>query len=121
MAASATNTARQLGSVVGVAALGAIVNAHLTNDFGASLTRQGTSASLKDYILHLLETGGRDAAGVDIAHPPALIKALVDQATAAFRTGLHTALLVSAALLAIAALVIAVVPRTALAADAEVS
>ena len=30
MAASATNTARQLGAVVGVAVLGAIVNAHLT-------------------------------------------------------------------------------------------
>ena len=120
MAASATNTARQLGSVVGVAALGAIVNAHLTNDFGASLDRQGTSGSLKDYILQLLETGGRDAAGVDIAHPPALIKPLVDEATAAFRTGLHSALLVSAALIVLAALVIAVVPRTALAPDAEV-
>jgi EmrB/QacA subfamily drug resistance transporter len=121
MAASATNTARQLGSVVGVAALGAIVNAHLTNDFGASLDRQGTNASLKDYILQLLETGGRDAAGVDIAHPPALIRPLVEEATAAFRAGLHTALLVSAVLIVVAAALVAVVPRTALAGDAEVT
>ena len=32
MAASATNTSRQLGAVVGVVALGSLVNAHLTTD-----------------------------------------------------------------------------------------
>lgn len=118
MAASATNTARQLGSVFGVAALGAIVNAHLTNDFGGSLERRGASGSLKDYILNLLQTGGQDAAGVDIAHPPPLIKPLVDEATAAFRTGLHAALLVSAVLILAAALVVARVPRAAWADEA---
>jgi EmrB/QacA subfamily drug resistance transporter len=118
MAASATNTARQLGSVFGVAALGAIVNAHLTSDFGSSLERQGTSGSLKKYILNLLETGGRDAAGVDIAHPPALIAPLVNEATAAFRTGLHAALLVSAALILCAAVLVGFVPRTQWAVEA---
>jgi EmrB/QacA subfamily drug resistance transporter len=119
MAASATNTARVLGSVVGVAVLGAIVNARLTTDFGGDLARQGTDAHLRDYILGLLETGGRDAAGVDIAHPPPLIAPLVEQATTAFRSGVHIALVVSAVLLAVAAVLSALVPRAAFLADAD--
>ncbi len=120
MAASATNTARQLGSVVGVAALGAIVNAHLQSDFGANLDQSGVGATTKDFVLGLLETGGSAAAGLDIANPPPAIAPLVNAATAAFRSGLHVALLVSAALIVLSGLVIALVPRTALAADAEV-
>ena len=111
MAASATNTARQLGAVVGVAALGAIVNGYLTHDFGATLRARGTSADAADYILGLLETGGSDAAGIDLAHPAAIIKSLVDAATAAFRTGMHIALLVSAALILVAARSTALVPE----------
>ena len=60
-----------------------------------------------------------DAAGINIAHPSPFIKPLVDAATAAFRSGLHAALLVSAAMILLAALVIALVPRTALAPDTE--
>ncbi|MGI8759917.1 MAG: MFS transporter [Jatrophihabitantaceae bacterium] len=119
MAASATNTARQLGSVVGVAALGALVNAHITSDFGASMARRGVPTSLKDAIINLLETGGSGAAGINIAHPPPDIKALVDAATAAFRNGLHAALLVSAVLILASALVMALVPRESLAPDTE--
>jgi EmrB/QacA subfamily drug resistance transporter len=119
MAASATNTARQLGAVVGVAALGALVNAHITSDFGESLEAQGTTGVAKNLILNLLETGGSQAAGLDIAHPPEAIKGLVDQATAAFRTGLHAALLVSAVLILLAAVVTALTPRGALAPDTE--
>jgi uncharacterized membrane protein YqjE len=111
MAAGATNTARQLGAVVGVAALGALVNSHLTNDFGATLDRAGIGGAGKDFIVRMLETGGSDAAGVDIAHPAPLIKPLVDAATGAFRNGLHAALLVSAALILVAAVVTALVPR----------
>ena len=119
MAASATNTARQLGSVVGVAALGAIVNAQLTHGFGKSLETSGYSGSSKQFILDLLETGGSQAAGVDIAHPPALIKPLVDQAIAAFRSGVHIALGVSATLIVVSAIAIAVVPRTSISPDTE--
>jgi EmrB/QacA subfamily drug resistance transporter len=119
MAASATNTARQLGAVVGVAALGALVNSHITNDFGKSLEEQGTTGLAKKLILDLLETGGSQAAGLDIAHPPDAIKPLVDEATAAFRSGLHAALLVSAVLILISAAVTAFAPRAALAPDTE--
>jgi len=119
MAASATNTARQVGAVVGVAALGALVNSHLTKDFSNSLDQNGISGGGKNFVIKMLESGGSDAAGIDIAHPSPLIKPLVDAATGAFRNGLHAALAVSAALIILAALVIALVPRSALAPDTE--
>jgi MFS family permease len=119
MAASATNTARQLGAVIGVAALGGLVTNQLTSDFGKSLTNSGITGSGKDFILKMLETGGADAAGLDIAHPSPVIKPLVDAATAAFRQGLHAALLVSGAMILLSAVVIALVPRSSLAPDSE--
>jgi EmrB/QacA subfamily drug resistance transporter len=121
MAASTTNTARQLGSVVGVAALGAIVNGYLTHDFGRTLEARGTSPEGADYIIGLLQTGGADAKGIDLANPPVIIKSLVDAATAAFRTGMHVALVVSVLLILVAAAVTALVPKQALAPDAELS
>ena len=119
MAASATNTARQVGAVIGVAALGGLVTNHLTSDFGASLDSSGITGGGKDFILKMLETGGSDAAGIDIAHPSPIIKPLVDAATTAFRGGLHAALLVSAVLILVSAAVIALVPRASLDPDAE--
>jgi EmrB/QacA subfamily drug resistance transporter len=119
MAAGATNTARQLGSVVGVAALGALVNATMTSDFGSDMARRGIPESLRKAILDLLQTGGSGAAGIDIAHPDPSIKALVDSATSAFRNGVHTSLIVSAALILVSALILAAVPRSSLDPDTE--
>jgi EmrB/QacA subfamily drug resistance transporter len=113
MAASATNTARQVGSVVGVAVLGAIVNSYLTHDLRKSL------GSGSGYVIHLLETGGSDAAGQNLAHPPAIIRPVVEAAGVAYRNGLHAALLVSAVLILLSALITAFVPRGALAPDTE--
>jgi hypothetical protein len=115
MAASATNTARQVGSVIGVAALGAIVNAYLTGDL------RDTLGSGSSFIIGLLQTGGSEAVGQqqNLADPPALIKPIVDAAKAAFRDGLHAALLVSAALILLSALITAIVPRGKLAPDTE--
>jgi EmrB/QacA subfamily drug resistance transporter len=121
MAASTTNTARQLGSVVGVAALGGIVNGYLTHDFGNTLRARGTSPDAANYIIGLLETGGTDAKGIDLANPPEIIRSLVDAATAAFRAGMHAAMIVSALLILIAAVVTALVPHRALAPDSEVN
>jgi EmrB/QacA subfamily drug resistance transporter len=119
MAAGATNAARQLGAVIGVAALGGLVSSHLTSDFGNSLTQQGVIGSKRQYILNVLLTGGKDATGLDIAHPPELIKSIVDQAVAAFRTGLHVALYVSAALILIGAIATFLIPKTAMDPEAE--
>ena len=119
MAAGATNTARQLGSVVGVAALGALVNSTITHDFGQNLDQRGVPSGLKDAILGILETGGSGAAGLDIAHPSPDIAPLVHAATDAFRTGLHIALIVSAALILVSAIFTALAPRAALDPDTE--
>jgi MFS family permease len=119
MAASTTNTARQLGSVVGVAALGAIVNGYLRSNFGASLRASSGSAGQIDYIIGLLETGGPAAKGIDLAHPPQLIKPLVDAAAAAFRVGMHVALWASAGLILAAAAATLLVPRRAMEREAD--
>lgn len=119
MAASTTNTARQLGSVVGVTVLGAIVNFYLTHDFGRTLKARGTSTEAASYIIGLLETGGGDAKHIDLAHPPGIIKTLVDAATAEFRIGMHLALIVSALLILLAAAVTALIPARALAPESE--
>jgi EmrB/QacA subfamily drug resistance transporter len=107
MAASATNTARQIGSVVGVAALGALVNAYLTTNL------KHTLGSGSGFVISLLETGGQEAANQqqNLAHPPAVIKPIVDAAKSAFRDGLHAALLVSAALVLLSAVITSIVPR----------
>jgi EmrB/QacA subfamily drug resistance transporter len=119
MAAGATNTARQLGSVVGVTALGALVNATITNDFSANLDQRGVPTALKSAIIGILETGGSGAAGLNIAHPPKDIAPLVHAATAAFRNGLHVALIVSAALILASALFTALAPRESLDPETE--
>jgi EmrB/QacA subfamily drug resistance transporter len=115
MAASATNTARQIGSVLGVAALGAIVNSYLTSDL------KHTLGSGSGFIIDLLQKGGRDAAGQqgNLAHPPDVIKPIVDAAKNAFREGLHAALLVSALLILLSAIITAITPRGSLAPDTE--
>lgn len=112
MAASATNTARQLGAVVGVAVLGAIVNSYVTHDFGRALANS-PSAGVSNFIIALIERGGPGARGIDLAHPSPLIAGLVEQAAIAFRTGLHVALGASAVLLLLAAAYAALVPRGA--------
>lgn len=103
MAASATNTARQVGSVVGVAVLGAIVNSYLASD----LKHSGRT------VLNLLETGGAQAAGrqQDLVHPPLLLTPVINAAKSAFRDGLHAALLVSAVLILASAAATALLPR----------
>lgn len=100
MAASATNTARQLGTVVGVAALGAIVNARLT----ATVEDQFSSPLLggaKDEVLKILETGGRAGTfSLDDIPAPFL---------SAFAAGLRVALVVATVLIALAGLAAALV------------
>ena len=113
MAASATNTSRQLGAVVGVAALGALVNSHLTSDLGHRLQDLGVTGGAQDLIIQAVESGGGGSQGFNIAHPPAIFAPIVNAATAAFRTGLHESLLASASLMLLAAFAAIFVPRAA--------
>ncbi len=104
MAASATNTARQLGAVFGIAALGSLVNASLTGDLAARLARAGYGRDLQTLVISAVENGGGSAGGIDLQHVPAYLQPLADAAGAAFLAGLRASLVVSAVIVAAAAL-----------------
>ena len=111
VAASMTNTARQLGAVVGVAALGAVVNVHLKNGVDQYLSGNPLGALVKGGVIKILETGGT-LGGFSLQDIPApFVTAFVD--------GLQIALLVAAALTALAALIACVVRVTTPLADDE--
>ncbi|HEU5266963.1 MAG TPA: MFS transporter, partial [Jatrophihabitans sp.] len=111
VAASMTNTARQLGAVVGVTALGAVVNVHLKNGVDEYLASNPLGALLKSGVIKTLETGGT-LGGFSLHNIPApFVTAFVD--------GLQIALLVAAALTALAALIAWAVRAPVPPADAE--
>ncbi|HVT64389.1 MAG TPA: MFS transporter [Mycobacteriales bacterium] len=106
MAASATNTARQLGVVFGVAILGSLVNAGLKADLVHELTKLHVPSIFHDPIIHAYENGKLTSSGG--SGSGGLFDWFVDQIRAsafvAFHDGLTTALVISAILIAAAAL-----------------
>lgn len=111
IAASATNTARQLGAVVGVAVLGAVVNAHLVDAVDTYLADVPFGNLAKNSALRALETGGA-AGSFSLDRIPA---PFVD----GFLSGLQTALLVATALIVLAGVVAALVREPPVAADLD--
>ncbi|MDT4918174.1 MAG: hypothetical protein QOH89_2874 [Pseudonocardiales bacterium] len=97
VAASATNTARQLGAVVGVAALGAIVNARLVSEVNQTFTGPLFGKGARQAILKILETGGGSGSFSLDSIPVNFLDA--------FRDGLAVALLAAVALVGLAGLV----------------
>ena len=100
MAASATNTSRELGAVFGTAVLGALVNAHLTHDLTHRLKVLQIPPNFIAIVIHAIETG---------VVPPgktggsSIEDKVIHAAYSAFRDGLEVALLASgAALIAVA-------------------
>jgi hypothetical protein len=98
MAASATSTSREMGSVVGVAVLGAIVNGHLVVDLAARLTALGVPPTFQKIVIDAVMTGkmpsSSGAAEAEAAYGPLVIK-VMDAAYGAFHTGLNVSLTVS--------------------------
>lgn len=109
MAASATNTARQLGAVVGVAALGAVVNSHLLDGVDTYVRRNPGAASIKSQAIKILETGG-SSGGYDLNHLPANVQNAIFPA---FLNGVQISLVVAVALVVLAGLGAAVVREPA--------
>lgn len=103
MAAGATNTARQLGAVVGVTVLGALVSGAMSRGLAADLDKNPLLSQVKDVILESFFTGGEQAKGLDFAHPDPLMAPFVESTAAAFRDGIHLALTVSAVLIVVSA------------------
>jgi EmrB/QacA subfamily drug resistance transporter len=114
MAASATNTSREIGAVTGVAILGALVNAQLKSDLTSRLGHLGIPRGFQAIVINALETGGvpsnpntAGAGGAQAAGQGALVQKVIHAAYDAFASGLHVALFLSAGLMVVAAILVA--------------
>src|SRR5580704_3146602 len=114
MAASATNTSREMGAVFGVAILGAIVDAKLTGDLAARLKAIGIPPSFQSLVEHAIQTGGASSGGAVTsaeqnknAAVAQIATKVVNAAYNAFGSGLHEALLLSGCLILVGAVVAA--------------
>ena len=112
MAASATNTSREMGAVFGVAILGAIVNAKLTGDLAARLKAIGIPPSFQSLVEHAIQTGRRMSGGAasSAEHSKNAAVARSRRRSSmprydAFGSGLHEALLLSGCLILVGAAV----------------
>jgi EmrB/QacA subfamily drug resistance transporter len=107
MAASATNTSREIGAVTGVAVLGALVDAKLHSDIIASMQQLHLPVALQNLVINGVETGsasGPAAAAMANAYGK-VGREVLQAAYSAFESGLHWALYVSAGLVFVAGLV----------------
>jgi EmrB/QacA subfamily drug resistance transporter len=108
MAASATNTSREMGAVFGVAILGAIVNAKLTGDLAARLKALGIPPNFQSLVLHAVQTGGTSGGAVSSAEHSkvaSIADKVINAAYDAFGSGLHIALDLSGGLILAGAVV----------------
>jgi hypothetical protein len=110
MAASTSNTSRELGAVTGVAILGSIVNGQLTVNLGHRLAEVGIPAAFRSEIIAAVTTGTINAqekglSGKTSAAVQKIINEVVKAAYAAFAHGLDIALGISVGLLVISAAV----------------
>jgi hypothetical protein len=105
MAASATNTSRELGAVFGVAVLGALVNAHLTSGLTVRLRAlHVVPSNFIAVIVNAIETG---VVPSGVSGGGSIEDKVIRVAYAAFRSGLETALLASGIAMLLAAVVAA--------------
>jgi EmrB/QacA subfamily drug resistance transporter len=99
MAASAANTSREIGAVTGVAILGSLVSSRLVAGVTSLLASMHLTA-FAPYVINGIETG-KTPTPAQLAIPGA--KQVFDAAYAAFGTGVHWALYLSAGLVLFAA------------------
>lgn len=119
MAASVTNTSRELGAVFGVAVLGALVNSKLTGQLAHRLKAIGIPPHFQNVVITAITTGNVPASSSSVRHSsnPAIqkiINEVISAAFGAFGSGLHLALEVSGALVLLgAAVALVTMPRKA--------
>jgi EmrB/QacA subfamily drug resistance transporter len=104
MAASATNTSRELGAVFGVAVLGALVNAHLTADLTSRLKVLKIPSNFISIVINAIENGtvpGGVQGGSSIEDH------VIEAAYGAFRSGLEEALITAGIAMMVAAFIAA--------------
>jgi len=99
MAASATNTSREIGAVTGVAVLGALVAARLSSEISEKMQALGISKPLQQYVISAVESGRTPPSGSNAAAAYGKTgEAVVNAAYSAFQSGLHASLYLGAAL-----------------------
>jgi EmrB/QacA subfamily drug resistance transporter len=121
LAASATNTSREIGAVTGVSVLGALVYGQLNRSIAGQLRGLGLPASIQKVVITGVETGqvpASNSSGIGPAGQAALVQKVIEAAYTAFHDGLRDALFASAALVFVAGL-LAVVTLRAGSAEAE--
>ena len=106
MAASTTNTSREIGAVAGVAVLGALVSARLSADIAVRLRALTLPKSIQQIVINGVLTGetpsaGHTAGGVGSGEL-AIYREVIQAIYGAFESGLHAALYLSAALVLLA-------------------
>jgi EmrB/QacA subfamily drug resistance transporter len=103
MAASATNTSREVGAVIGVAVLGALVNGQLHSELSARLNSLHIPVTFQSIVIQALETGGVPSNGNTSQQAQGfsgkLVQEVIHAAYSAFQSGLHVALFLSAGLM----------------------
>jgi hypothetical protein len=103
MAASTTNTFRELGAVVGVAVLGSIINGQLTVNLVHKLTAIGIPKAYQSLVVSAVTTGayqGEAKAATAKNHAIThIVNEVVSAAYGAFGHGLHLSLDIAGGLL----------------------
>jgi EmrB/QacA subfamily drug resistance transporter len=120
MAASTLNTSRELGGVLAVAILGAVVNGRLIAELTRKLNELGVPQAFHSLVINAVTHGGvpANAAAAAKTNPlfaadlPLVAKVLT-AAEAAFGHGLHIALVVAASTLLAGALIAGVTVKNA--------
>src|SRR5207249_1239204 len=120
MAASTLNTSRELGGVLAVAILGAVVNGRLLAELNQKLDELGVPQAFHSLIINAVTHGGLPANAAEAAKSNPLVAAnlglvtrVLSAAEAAFGHGLHVALAVAASIMLAAAAVAALTVRGA--------
>jgi EmrB/QacA subfamily drug resistance transporter len=112
MAASATNTSREIGAVTGVAVLGSLVYSQLRTSLSGQMSHLGIPAPFQTLVANALETGQIPKNTAQYAGYGQLVQEVIGAAYAAFQHGLHAALYLSAGLALAAGLLALITLRT---------
>ena len=97
MAASATTTSREVGTVIGVAALGALFNGRLTSELTRRLTQLDIPANLQQTVITAVETGQVPQGGTGAASAQQQYGDIVAKVIDATYQAVHTGVTISLA------------------------
>jgi len=116
MAASATNTSRELGAVAGVAVLGSMVNGQLISSLIRQLNLIGIPKSFQDTVITAVTTGTFSSQSRQFKGTPAItkiVREVTQAAYVAFGHGLDAALSAAGSMMLLCMVVAAITMRRA--------